>query len=237
VLLACGSDLTFLEAGRPERPSDGVLAAVGRICGISVVFVGHDRRQSRSGAVVGPVGLRKAQRAIRIAGDHGLPLVTAIDTPGAELSRAAEEGGLSLEIARSLVSIVTLESPTVSIMLGEGGGGAALSLFPADRVLAAENAWLAPIAPEGASAILWKTKDHAAALTRRQRITARELQGLEIVDRVVPEYPTAAAEKERFLERLSAAIGTELRMLISQECGERLTNRERRYRSVGSPLS
>jgi acetyl-CoA carboxylase alpha subunit len=134
-----------------------------------------------------------------------------------------------------MVQMATLESPTLSVILGEGGGGAALSLLPADRVLAADNSWLAPIAPEGGSAILWGTAALAAVLTRHQRITARELKRVGIVDDIVAEYPSASVEKERFLERLTGAIELNLRTLVSEEDASRLEMRERRYRRLGSP--
>lgn len=236
VLVACGSELTFLDGSRSERSSNGFIAAVGRICGVSAVFLGHDRRNSPSGAVVSPLGLRTAQRAIQVARELKLPLVTVIDTPGAQLSRSAEEGGISFHISETMVRMATLDSPTLSVILGEGGGGAALSLLPADRILAADNSWLAPIAPEGGSAILWGTPDFAAVLTRHQGITARELERFGIVDRVVAEYPTAAMEREQFLERLRGVIELELRELISEDNAERLEMRERRYRRGGSPL-
>jgi acetyl-CoA carboxylase carboxyl transferase beta subunit len=236
VLLACGSDLTFLDGRPSERSANGFIAAVGRICGVSAVFLGHDRRHSLSGAVVGPIGLRRAQRAIQLARELRLPLVTVIDTSGAQLSRSSEEGGLSFHVAETMVRMATLESPTLSVILGEGGGGAALSLLPADRVLAAGNSWLAPIAPEGGSAILWGTATPAAVLARRQRITAGELERFGIVDEVVGEYPSASVEKERFLERLRGAIERNLRTLVSEDDASRLETRERRYRRVGSPL-
>ena len=88
--------------------------------------------------------------------------MTVIDTPGAALSAEAEEGGLAGEIARCLADLVTLDAPTLCLMLGEGNGGGALALLPADRVIAAQHAWLSPLPPEGASAIVHRDVDHAA---------------------------------------------------------------------------
>ena len=87
-----------------------------------------------------------------------------IDTPGAELSPAAEEGGLAGGIACCLADLVAHRGPTISLLLGQGTGGAALALLPADRTLAAQHAWLAPLAPEGASAIVYRDNRHAAEL-------------------------------------------------------------------------
>jgi hypothetical protein len=86
---------------------------------------------------------------MRLAVELRLPLLTVVDTAGAALSVEAEERGLAGEIARCLEDLVTLDAPVVSVLLGQGTGGAALALLPADRVVAARHAWLAPLPPEG----------------------------------------------------------------------------------------
>src|SRR5918998_6349506 len=89
--------------------------------------------------------LREARRGMRLAAELHLPLLTLIDTPGAALSTEAEEGGLAGEIARCLQDLVMLRAPTLAVLLGQGTGGGALALVPADRVLAAANGWLGPL--------------------------------------------------------------------------------------------
>ena len=106
---------------------------------------------------------------MRLAEELGLPLVTVIDTPGADLSPRAEEGALAGEIARCLADMSRLTVPSVSVLLGQGCGGGALALLPADRVIAAEHAWLSPLPPEGASAIVHDDVEHAAEMAERQR--------------------------------------------------------------------
>src|SRR3546814_6201074 len=96
---------------------------------------------------MGPEASREARRGMRLAVELGLPLVTVIDTQGAALSKEAEEGGLAGEIARCLADLVTLEAPTLCLMLGEGNGGGALAFLPAATVIAAQHAWLSPLPP------------------------------------------------------------------------------------------
>jgi acetyl-CoA carboxylase carboxyl transferase subunit beta len=165
-----------------------MILALARIGGHPCVVIGQDRRQPPPG----PAGLRLARRGIRLAAELRLPLITVIDTPGAELSPQAEQDGLAREIAWCLADLLTHRGPTVSVLLGQGAGGAALALLPADRTLAAEHAWLAPLAPEGASAIVYRDSDHAAELAARQGIRATDLAALGIVDGVIPEPPTPA---------------------------------------------
>jgi acetyl-CoA carboxylase alpha subunit len=93
--------------------------------------LGQDRRGQTFDRPMGPAALREARRGMRLAKELRLPLVTVIDTPGAALSKEAEEGGMAGEIARSLAELVTLEAPTVALLLGQGTGGGALALVPA----------------------------------------------------------------------------------------------------------
>jgi acetyl-CoA carboxylase carboxyl transferase subunit beta len=162
-----------------------------------------------------------------------LPLVLVIDTAGPALSEEAEQGGLAGEIARCLSDLVTLDTPTVSVLLGQGSGGPALAMVPADRVLAALHGWLAPLPPEGASAIVYRDVDHAAELATAQGIRSADLLRNGIVDVVVPERPDAADEPAEFIGRLAAAIASELHELRSAPEQTRLQRRLARYRRIG----
>ncbi|HET6292484.1 MAG TPA: carboxyl transferase domain-containing protein [Kribbella sp.] len=168
-----------------------MMVALTRLDGQPCVLVGQDRSQDKP---MGPTALRQARRGMRLAEDLGLPLVTVIDTPGAELSAAAEEGGVAAEIAQCIATMATLTVPTVSLLLGQGTGGGALALLPATTVIAAEHAWLAPLPPEGASAIMYGDTSHAAELASAQRITAIALHQAGTVHHIVPERDDDTAE-------------------------------------------
>jgi acetyl-CoA carboxylase carboxyl transferase subunit beta len=174
---------------------------------------------------------------MRLAAEFGLPLVTVIDTPGAALSVAAEQGGLAGEIARSLADLVALTVPTVSVLLGQGTGGAALALLPADRVLAARHAWLAPLPPEGAAAILYRDPTRAAEVAATQGVRAGDLYRAGAVDHVVPERPDAADEPEEFCRRLGAAVESEVLALRRLPQVNRLARRAARLRGLGLDLT
>jgi acetyl-CoA carboxylase carboxyl transferase subunit beta len=199
-----------------------VLLALARIGGYPVVLVAQDRDAPDPG----PNALRVARRGLRLAADLGLPLVTVIDTPGGELSAAAEEGGLAEQIAHGLAELLVLPVPTISVLLGQGTGGAALALLPADRTVAAADAWLAPLAPEGASAIVFRDPGHAAGLARRQGIRAADLAAAGVVDEVVAGTGDLAAD-------LGQAVHRALAELTRQDPQRRLTDRTARYRALG----
>jgi len=135
----------------------------------------------------GPAGFRLAQRAIALAGRLGLPLLTLVDTPGADPGAGSEAEGIAGEIARTFAAMVELPTASVAVCVGEGGSGGALALAHADRFLILEHAVFSVIAPEGAAAILERDAEKAPGLAERLKLTSAELLELGIVDQVVPE--------------------------------------------------
>ncbi|WP_415975383.1 carboxyl transferase domain-containing protein [Rhodococcus sp. 077-4] len=210
-----------------------ILLSLCRIRGISCVLFGNDRSSITADATMGPAALREARRGMRLAEELRLPLVLVIDTFGAALSKEAEEGGLAPEIARSISDLVTVDTSTVSILLGQGTGGGALALLPADRVLCAQNAWLAPLPPEGASAIVHRDTAHAPDMAEAQGIRSVDLLRDGIVDAIVPEVPDAADEPAAFSGRVADAIARELRDLSTLDSATRTRLRLGRYRNLG----
>ena len=213
--------------GQGER-DPGLLLALVRFGQAPCVFLGQDRRGQTAEHPMGPEALREAQRGMRLASDLGLPLLTVIDTQGAALSPEAENGGMAGEIARCLNELITVTAPTLCLMLGEGSGGGALAFLPADRVIAAQHAWLSPLPPEGASAIVHRDLDHAPEMARSQQVRALDLRELGIVDRIVAELPDAADEPEAFCQRVGAVLEHELAALLDAGPGTP-ADRARRY--------
>lgn len=220
--------------GRGEHDPTLMLALV-RFGDRSCVLLGQDRCTQRSHTALGAGALRQARRGMQLAVDLQLPLVTIIDTPGAALSRKAEESGLAGEIAQCIADMVTLEVPTVSIILGQGAGGAALALLPADRVLAAQHGWLAPLPPEGASAIMYHDTAHGAVMAAEQGVRSAELLEQGIIDAVVPEYADAAVEAVPFCRRVGAAVSYELANISDADTAHRLAARVDRFDRIGRP--
>ncbi len=209
LLDAADTVVTLSGTGAGER-DEALRLALVRFGGTGCVVLGHDRAAAALHGPVGPAGLRTARRGMRIAAELGLPLLTVIDTHGALLSREAEEGALAGEIARCVAELSTLPVPVVSLLLGEGTGGAALALLPADRTIAAEHAWLSPLPPEGASVILHRTPDRAPELADQQRISATGLHREGVVDRILPEPVPASEDPAGFIRRTVSTIEAEL---------------------------
>lgn len=209
-LLRYGAAGTLQLRGTDEGERDStVVVALTRIDGQPCVLVGQDRSRQAPGHEMGPAALREARRGMRLADELGLPLVTVIDTPGAELSQRAEEGAIAGEIARCIATMTTLRVPSVSVILGQGCGGGALALLPAATVVAAEHGWLSPLPPEGASVIVHGDVEHAAEMAAAQHVRARDLLAAGTVHHVVPEVDGESAES--LARAVAAEIGHQLR--------------------------
>ncbi|GGM98148.1 carboxyl transferase domain-containing protein [Streptomyces fuscichromogenes] len=180
---------TWLEIAGAD-PS--VRAGLGTIDGHRVVVVAMDRYagRMRTGAP-GPAAYRVAQRAIRLAGKLGLPVLTLVDTPGADPAPESEAGGVAGEIARTLLSLAELPTPSVCLVVGEGGSGGAVALAHTDRLLMLDGSVFSVIGPEAGSAVLYRDATRAPDLTSAFRMRPAELLTLGVVDQVLPENVTA----------------------------------------------
>ena len=126
-----------------------------------------------------------------------------------------------------------LDAPTVCVLLGQGTGGGALALMPADRVICAQHSWLSPLPPEGASAILHRDTDHAPELAASQGVRSLDLLRDGVVDRIVAEHPDAADEPADFCARMAQVLEHELALLLRADPVTRRAGRLARYRALG----
>lgn len=194
-LLGNLSGVVELSGTQAGETAPVVRLLVGRWDTVGCVVVAQDRARAAARAAqdpalgLGPADLRVARRGMALAERWNLPLVTIVDTAGAELSPAAEHGALAGEIARCLADLSELRTPTLSLLVGAGAGGGALALMPADRVIAAADAWVTPLPPEGASLIRYRTVDRAPDTAEAQHIRAVDLAAQGAVDRIVDAAP------------------------------------------------
>ncbi len=213
-VLRHGTEVLLPLSGTEKGERDStILVVMARLDGEPCLVVGQDRSRQGPATPMGPGALRTARRAMRLANEMRLPLVTVIDTPGAELSQRAEEGAIAGEIARCLASLATMTVPTVSVVLGQGCGGGALALLPAQRVIVAEKAWLMPLPPEGASVIVHGDTTHAAEQARRMRVRAVDLLEHGTAHHVVPEPDDDTGEA--LAVAVAAEIGAAIRLCRS----------------------
>lgn len=219
--------------GQGEK-DPGLLLALARFGAQSCIVLGHARPLRKDAAGMGPGSLREARRGMKLAEELRLPLLTVIDTAGAALSQEAEEGGLAGEIARSLHELIGLGSPSVSVLLGQGAGGGALALLPADRTIAAQHSWLSPLPPEGASAIVHRTTEFAPAMAQAQGVNIAALYANGLVDHIVDERADASLEPREFCVRMAQAIEYELASVAGVPVPELVAARAGKFATLGA---
>ena len=238
VIKYAASDALQLSGSAEGESDPRMYLALARFGGQPAVVVGQDRSRLEHAETLDPLGpafLREARRGAMLAQNLGIALLTVIDTEGAALSREAEEGGLAGQIARSLSTLMGIGVPSVSLLLGQGTGGGALALLPADISIAAANSWLSPLPPEGASAIMYRDTAHAALLAYAQQTDAFSLRRAGIVQVIVPEEYDVSTAPKRFSLEVGAAVSTALAQLATADASQLQGQRALKYASVGWP--
>lgn len=218
------SDLIEIHGDRVTGDDGGVVCGFARIGGVRCGIVALGRTHP------GPAGFRKARRLIGLAGGWRLPVVTFIDTPGADPSSESEASGIARAIAETFAAMLSHPGPTVALVTGEGGSGGALALACADRLLMMEHAVFSVIGPEAAAAIL--RRDDPASVASDLRLTSFDLRGLGIADRVVAEpSPAAHADPGKAVAAAGRAIALSLAQIDPATARE---SRTRRWREAAS---
>jgi acetyl-CoA carboxylase carboxyl transferase subunit alpha len=236
-------DFFELHGDRRFADDGAIIAGLGYFRRRPVAVVGHQRGRStaerirRNFGKPHPEGYRKAARIFELADRFALPLITFIDTQGAEPGVGAEERGQAEAIAANLELMARLTIPVLSCVIGEGGSGGALALGVANAILMQENACYSVITPEGCAAILWreggpeKVAEAAAAL----KLSADDLLRLGVIDEIVPE-PAGGAHRDHrgAIDRLGAALARALAKLTRLKPVELRRARERKLAAMGN---
>ncbi|HVZ95029.1 MAG TPA: acetyl-CoA carboxylase carboxyltransferase subunit alpha [Phycisphaerales bacterium] len=196
-------DFAELHGDRRFGDDPAIVTGFGRIGSVKCLLVGHQKgrdTQEKLACHFGcahPEGYRKALLKMKLAEKFGLPIVTFVDTPGAYPGLGAEQRGQAEAIAVNLREMARLETPILSIVIGEGGSGGALGIAVADKVAMLEHAWYSVISPEGCAAILWKVANEKtnAESARALNLTAKDNKRLNIIDDIIKE-PLGGAHRD-----------------------------------------
>jgi acetyl-CoA carboxylase carboxyl transferase subunit alpha len=233
-------DFVPLAGDRAFADDPAIVGGLARIDGRRVMLIGHEKgddtasRLRHNFGMAKPEGYRKAVRLMRLADKFGIPVVSLVDTPGAFPGVEAEERGQAEAIARSTEECLALRVPMIAVIVGEGGSGGAVAIAAANRVLMFENAIYAVISPEGCASILWRTGDKAADAAEAMKITAADLHGLGVVDRVISE-PLGGAHRdpEAAIGALKGAVLEELDGCGKLGPGKLRAQRRAKYLAIG----
>ncbi len=232
----------FVELRGDRRFGDdaAIVGGLARFDGRTVALLGHQKGSNTKENIrhnfgsPHPEGYRKALRVMRHAEKFGFPLLCFIDTPGASPNMESEERGQGWAIAENLLAMADLEVPIIATVIGEGGSGGALAIGVADRLIMLEHAIYSVASPEGSAAILFRDASKAPEAARAMKITAADLQGLGIVDEVVPEVAGGAhLDVPRTIADVGEVLRRHLRELLELPIRELLHRRYQKYRNIG----
>jgi acetyl-CoA carboxylase carboxyl transferase subunit alpha len=233
-------DFQELHGDRRFADDPAIICGMAHFHGLPVVVVGHQKgrdtkqRRYRNFGMPKPEGYRKALRAMKLAEKFGRPVICFIDTPGAYPGIDAEERGQAEAIAYNLREIARLRIPIVIAVIGEGGSGGALAIGVGDQVLMLENAIYSVISPEGCAAILWKDSAQAERAASGLKLTAEELYGQGIIDRVVAEPKGGAqTDYDETARLLDISLSEALALTVSQTPEGRQSRRYDKLREFG----
>jgi acetyl-CoA carboxylase carboxyl transferase subunit alpha len=232
-----------LHGDRRFHDDHAIVGGFAKLRGRRVLAIAQDKGRDtkekvfRNFGMPSPEGYRKVTRLVRLAAHLHLPVVTFIDTSGADPGIGSEERAQAQAISQSLYELADARVPVVATVIGEGGSGGALALGLADRVLMLEHAVYSVASPEGAAAILWGDAARAEEAATRLRLTSEDLLGFGIVDEIVPE-PLGGAHRDGAgtIARVFDAVDAALTALVHVPIDELLDRRYRKFRRIGAPL-
>ena len=187
------TDFTPLAGDRNFGEDNAILCGFARFRGEPVAVIGQEKgsdtksRLKHNFGSVRPEGYRKAVRIMELADRFKVPMVTLVDTAGAYPGIGAEERGQAEAIARSTSACLSMRSPSISVVIGEGGSGGAIAIATANRVYMLEHAIYSVISPEGAASILWRDTTRSKDAATNMKITAQDLLALKVIDAIIPE--------------------------------------------------
>lgn len=233
-------DFVELHGDRSYGDDKCIVTGFGKIGSKKALIIGHQKGKTTKERIKlnfgmpNPEGYRKALHKMKLAEKFHLPIVTLIDTPGANPDIGAEERGQAHAIAINIAEMTKLKTPIICIVIGEGGSGGALGIGVGDKFSILEFAYCSVISPEGCAAILWKSKDNAEQAATALKFTAKDLYELGIVDEIIPE-PIGAAHNnpEEMAKILKETIVRYIEELQAIPIDKLIENRYKKYRKIG----
>ena len=231
---------SFIELHGDRRYADdkAVVAGLAMLFDTPVTVIGIEKGRNTKEHVehnfgqAHPEGYRKALRLMKQAEKFRRPVLCLVDTSGAYPGIGAEERGQGQAIAENLMEMMTLKTPVLTVLIGEGGSGGALALAVSDEVWMLENSVYSVISPEGCASILWKDSSKAADAAEALRLTAQDLFDLGVIERIIRQ---PKAGDQAMFESLKMLIKRTFEKNLALDDEELLNARYERFRKIGKP--
>ena len=233
-------NFTELHGDKAYSDDNAVVAGIGKIDGLKLAIIGQQKGRNtkeniqRNFGMMKPEGYRKALRVMKLAEKFNLPILTLIDTPGADPGIGAEERGQGYAIANNLFEMASIETQILSVVIGEGASGGALGIGLCDKVIMLEHTWFSVISPEGCASILWKDSTKAPEAADSLKLTPKDLMEHNICNSIVYEPPGGAHRHfEETAEILKNAVIEEIKNMQKNITKNYLDLRVERYDKLG----
>ena len=227
----------FLELHGDRRYADdgAIIGGIARIYDLPVTVIGIEKGRGlqesirRNFGAAHPEGYRKALRLMKQAEKFHRPVLCLVDTSGAYCGIGAEERGQGQAIAENIMEMMTLKTPIISLLIGEGGSGGALALAVADQVWMLENAIYSVISPEGCASILWKDAGKAENAAASLKLTAEDAKSLGVIEQILSENEIG---QKPFYDRIRTLLDREFQTLSRDP--DLVGRRYERFRRIGA---
>ena len=236
-------DVIYLHGDKKYADDRAIIGGFGKIENQSIVFMGTEKGNSMDSRIkhnfgmAKPEGYRKAQRLTNIAEKFNLPIITFVDTAGAFPGKDAEERGQSESIASSILFFLKTRTPTISIIIGEGGSGGAIGIAASDLVLMLQHSTYSVISPEGCASILWRSTNFSKEAANTLKLTSEDCKKFNLIDSIIIEPPGGAHRNIKEQAKLvKNAIITNINDLKKIPLSELLDKRKNKYLNITSDI-
>ncbi len=236
-------NIVILHGDKKYADDNAIVGGLAKIDDSSVFFIGTEKgstmetRIKHNFGMAKPEGYRKVQRLLKLAEKFQLPLISFVDTAGAFPGKDAEERGQSESIASSILYYLKTKTPTISIIIGEGGSGGAIGIATSDRVLMLEHSIYSVISPEGCASILWRDTQYSQIAAKTLKLTSTDCKNFKIIDDIIPEpYGGAHRHPKKQSSLLKEKIINLIKELKQISTKELVQIRKEKYLNITSDI-
>ncbi len=238
------TDFVYLAGDRKYAEDKSIISGLAKFNNKSIIIIGTEKGNSAESRIkhnfgmAKPEGYRKAQRLFKLANNFNLPIITFIDTPGAYPGKEAEERGQAEAIAKTISLSLQINTPMISIIIGEGGSGGAIALGTADKILMLENSIYSVISPEGCASILWRDPQLVKSAAESLKLTSDYCLKFGVIDEIIPELPGGAHRNfESTIKAVGNSISKNLNILSDISKEKLVSLRNEKYLNITSKIT
>ena len=237
----CGNSFLELHGDRNFADDKAMVGGLGKIDNQTFMFIGTQKgyntktRQYRNFGMAKPEGYRKALRLMRTAEKFGIPIISFIDTPGAYPGLGAEERGQGQAIANNIFQMLSIKTPIIVTIIGEGASGGALGIGVGDLIYMLENTWYSVISPESCSSILWRSWEHKETAAEALKLTADDMLNSKLIDKIIKE-PLGGAhyDREKVFQTVKKQMIDAFRALDKMDSDQLIESRRTKFSNMGT---